>query len=135
MTTLDSSSAAESTMDEQPSNLQQPPSAVNHRRGDGVDISDEDPDTEESQALWSSFTNGFREVQSVLDRNRALIQQVNENHRSKNHENMVSNVALIQEINNNVSRIVSLYSDLSSNFSSVFHQRKSETDADYMSKS
>ncbi|KAI3695809.1 hypothetical protein L1987_78811 [Smallanthus sonchifolius] len=123
MTTLDSSSATESTMDD-PSNLQQPPAAVNHR------LSDEEQNSDESQAMWSSFTDGFREVQSVLDRNRILIQQVNENHRSKNHENMVSNVALIQEINNNVSKIVAMYSDLSTNFSTVFHQRKSDTDAD-----
>ncbi|KAI3517429.1 hypothetical protein L2E82_06974 [Cichorium intybus] len=128
MTTLDSSSAAESSMDES-SNLQQPPSATNNRRGDGGGVSDEEQNSKESEVVWSNFTDSFREVQSVLDRNRALIHQVNENHRSKIHENMVTNVALIQEINNNVSKIVSLYSDLSTNFSSVFHQRTSETDA------
>ncbi|MFS8006627.1 putative protein EARLY FLOWERING 4 [Helianthus anomalus] len=46
---------------------------------------------------------------------------VNENHRSKNHESMVSNVALIQDINNNVSNIVAMYANLSVNFSSVFN--------------
>ncbi|KAL4575019.1 hypothetical protein LXL04_021859 [Taraxacum kok-saghyz] len=123
MTTLDSPSA-ESSMDET-SNLQQPPSATTNRR-----VSDEEQhNNKESEVVWSNFTDSFREVQSVLDRNRALIQQVNENHRSKIHENMVTNVALIQEINNNVSKIVALYSDLSTNFSSVFHQRATENDA------
>ncbi|KAI3734965.1 hypothetical protein L6452_14447 [Arctium lappa] len=130
MTTLDSSSAAESSMDES-SNLQQPPSATNDRtRSDaGGGLSDEEHNSKGSEVVWSNFTDSFREVQSVLDRNRVLIHQVNENHRSKIHENMVTNVALIQEINNNVSKIVSLYSDLSTNFSSVFHQRNSESDA------
>ncbi|KAJ0505419.1 putative protein EARLY FLOWERING 4 [Helianthus annuus] len=125
MTTLNSSSSSsggESTMDEQ-SNPQPPSSTVNNNNG----ISDDEENSEESQALWSTFTDSFREVQSVLERNRVLIQQVNENHRSKNHESMVSNVALIQEINNNVSKIVAMYADLSVNFSTVFHQRK-ETD-------
>ncbi|RVW42290.1 Protein early flowering 4 [Vitis vinifera] len=62
------------------------------------------------------------QVQSVLDRNRVLIQQVNENHQSKIPDNLVKNVALIQEINGNISKVVSLYSDLSTNFSGVFHQ-------------
>ncbi|XP_071732767.1 protein EARLY FLOWERING 4-like [Rutidosis leptorrhynchoides] len=117
MTTLDSpsSSAVESTMDES-SNVQQPQDHGNSE--------------EESEVVWTSFTDSFREVQSVLDRNRALIEQVNENHRSKIHENMVSNVALIQEINNNVSKIVALYSNLSTNFSSVFHPRNLENDPD-----
>ncbi|CAI9295891.1 unnamed protein product [Lactuca saligna] len=134
MTTLDSSSAAESSMDES-SNLQQPPSATNDGRGYAGGVSDEEQNSKESEVVWSNFTDSFREVQSVLDRNRALIQQVNENHRSKIHENMVKNVALIQEINNNVSKIVSLYSDLSINFSSAFHQRVSETDADNLKES
>ncbi|CAA3014195.1 protein EARLY FLOWERING 4 [Olea europaea var. sylvestris] len=72
--------------------------------------------------IWAAFTENFQEVQSVLDRNRVLIQQVNENHQSKIHDNMVKNVALIQEINGNISKVVSLYSNLSANFSNVFNQ-------------
>lgn len=75
--------------------------------------------------MWETFDRNFRQVQSVLDQNRALIQQVNENHQSRVADNMVKNVALIQEINGNISKVVSLYSDLSSNFSSLFHQRSS----------
>ncbi|XP_057488831.1 uncharacterized protein LOC130774792 [Actinidia eriantha] len=65
----------------------------------------------------------------VLDRNRVLIQQVSENHQQKIHDNLVKNVALIQEINGNISKVVSLYSDLSVNFSSMFHQQNGAIDA------
>ncbi|KAL3523978.1 hypothetical protein ACH5RR_016812 [Cinchona calisaya] len=76
-----------------------------------------------SSEMWTTFTDSFQQVQSVLDRNRVLIQQVNENHQSKIHENLVKNVSLIQEINGNISKVVTLYSDLSGNFSSMCHQR------------
>ncbi|KAF5757285.1 putative protein EARLY FLOWERING 4 [Helianthus annuus] len=103
MTTLNSSSDVESTMDER-SNPQPPSSTVNDHHNYNNGLSDEEEkNSGESQALWTTFTDSFCEVQSVLERNRVLIQQVNENHRLKNHESMVSNVALIQEINNNVS--------------------------------
>ncbi|KAK4436516.1 protein EARLY FLOWERING 4 [Sesamum alatum] len=92
--------------------------------GDGNE-SDGDGDP----AVWASFTQNFRQVQSVLDRNRVLIQQVNENHQSKVHDNLVKNVTLIQELNGNISKVVSLYSDLSSNFSNVVQQRNASGDA------
>ncbi|KAL4310417.1 hypothetical protein GQ457_01G044240 [Hibiscus cannabinus] len=72
--------------------------------------------------VWATFDQSFKQVQSVLDRNRALIQQVNDNHQSRIPNNMVKNVALIQELNGNISKVVSLYSDFSSNFSTVFNQ-------------
>ncbi|KAL6972964.1 hypothetical protein U1Q18_027139 [Sarracenia purpurea var. burkii] len=43
--------------------------------------------------VWGTFAVNFRQVLSVLDRNRALIQQINEKHQSKIHENLVKNVA------------------------------------------
>ncbi|KAF8397292.1 hypothetical protein HHK36_016205 [Tetracentron sinense] len=88
--------------------------------GDNDDAGDGDGDVE----VWKSFTKSFRQVQSVLDQNRVLIQQVNENHQSKIPHNLTKNVALIQEINVNFSKVVSLYSGLSSNFSNIFHQRR-----------
>ncbi|KAK7379370.1 hypothetical protein VNO80_04828 [Phaseolus coccineus] len=72
---------------------------------------------------WASLNRGFRQVQSVLDRNRQLIQQVNENQQSRMHDNMVKNVSLIQELNGNISKVVSLYSDLNSNFTNVCQHR------------
>ncbi|KAK8577169.1 hypothetical protein V6N13_122161 [Hibiscus sabdariffa] len=89
-----------------------------HRNQDSDDV-DGNPE------VWVTLDKSFKQVQSVLDRNRALIQQVNENHQSKIPDNMVRNVALIQELNGNISKVVSLYSDMSSNFSSAFHQQHS----------
>lgn len=117
MTTLDSSSLAESSMDDTSNPHPQTLTTTTNKRPRGADSLSGDAD------VWSNFTDSFRQVQSVLDRNRVLIQQVNENHQSKIHENMVKNVALIQEINGNISKVVSLYSDLSVNFSNVFYQR------------
>ncbi|TQD83362.1 hypothetical protein C1H46_031072 [Malus baccata] len=83
-------------------------------------VVDQDEEAYDSE-VWDQFNRRFHEVQSVLDRNRSLIQQVNDNHRSRVADNMVKNAALIREINGNISKVVSLYSDLSSNFSTFFH--------------
>ncbi|GFY82105.1 hypothetical protein Acr_02g0003450 [Actinidia rufa] len=107
--------------DEASTNRHQPPTAAattnGHARGGGDDGDGE---------FWSSFTENLRKVQSVLDRNSELIQQANENHHSKIRDNLVKNVALIQEINGNISKVVSLYSDLNVNLSSVINQRNGE---------
>lgn len=71
---------------------------------------------------WTAFNKSFRQVQSMLDRNRLLIQQVNDNHQSRIPDNMAKNVSLIQELNGNISKVVSLYSDLNSDFSSMCQQ-------------
>lgn len=73
---------------------------------------------------WEMLTASFKRVQSVLDRNRALISQVNENHQSKVPDNIAKNVALISEINGNISKVLSIYSDLSIDFSEVVHKRR-----------
>ncbi|XP_057503613.1 protein EARLY FLOWERING 4-like [Actinidia eriantha] len=98
---------------------QTPPAATTngHARGGGDDGDGE---------FWSSLTENLRKVQSVLDRNSELIQQANENHHSKIPDNLVKNVALIQEINGNISKVVSLYSDLNVNLSSIINQRNGE---------
>lgn len=84
----------------------------------------DDPDQCDPE-VWEIFNSSFSQVQSVLDRNRVLIQQVNENHQSKIPDNMVKNVGLIQEINQNITKVASLYSDLSTNFSAACHQHRS----------
>ncbi|XP_073306251.1 protein EARLY FLOWERING 4-like [Primulina huaijiensis] len=112
-------------MDNESSNHRQssPKSAAPHSTSPlfpkGDEFADGDPE------VWAAFTANFSQVQSVLDRNRSLIQQVNENHRSKIQDNLVKNVELIQEINGNIAKVVSLYSNLSADFSSMFHQRNS----------
>ncbi|XP_044462720.1 protein EARLY FLOWERING 4 [Mangifera indica] len=112
------SSAAESTMDTTTSNTTVNTSTKkrNHHHTTTISSGQEaGPDSE----VWSTFNHNFKQVQSVLDRNRVLIQQVNDNHQSKIPDNMVKNVALIQELNGNISKVVSLYSDMSSNFSNA----------------
>lgn len=86
---------------------------------------EKDEGEEECDAeAWETLSKSFKEVQSVLDQNRLLIQQVNENHQSKIPDNMVKNVALIQEINGNISKVSSVYSNLSVNFANCVHQRR-----------
>ncbi|KAF3433441.1 hypothetical protein FNV43_RR24543 [Rhamnella rubrinervis] len=117
MTTLDSSTSTESSMDD----------AANHHRPNltkRTRIREEEEEDDVGDEVWQSFNSNFHEVQSVLDRNRSLIQQVNENHQSRLPDNMVKNVALIHELNGNISKVVSLYSDLSSNFSSYVHEHQ-----------
>ncbi|PON37563.1 hypothetical protein PanWU01x14_319350 [Parasponia andersonii] len=130
MNTLDSSSAVESSMEDDSNRrtrirtrtrTRSKPAASEVREVGGGGRGEEEGDPE----VWKNFNESFGEVQTVLDRNRALIQQVNENHQSRIPDNMVKNVALIQEINGNITKVVSLYSDLSTNFSTFFHSHKS----------
>lgn len=79
---------------------------------------------EEKSEVWESFSKGFLEVQAVLEQNRVLIQQVNENHQSRIPDNLSKNVALIRQINCNISKVASMYSNLSSNFCSSLHQHR-----------
>lgn len=91
-------------------------------------LNDSDDDEEEEECdveVWAMLSKSFIQVQSVLDQNRVLINQVNENHQSKIADNLAKNVALIREINTNISKVLSIYSDLSLNFSTIVHQRRS----------
>ncbi|CAN0854800.1 Protein ELF4-LIKE 1 [Linum grandiflorum] len=84
-----------------------------------------DLDSEEcDKEAWDALSKRFRQAQSVLDQNRSLIEQVNENHQSKIPENLSRNVSLINEINGNISKVMSIYSDLSVNFANVVQDRR-----------
>ncbi|KAM4083012.1 hypothetical protein ACB094_08G024400 [Castanea mollissima] len=90
-------------------------------------LNDSDDDEVEEECdveVWEMLSKSFIQVQSVLDQNRVLINQVNENHQSKIADNLAKNVALIREINTNISKVLSIYSDLSLNFSTIVHQRR-----------
>ncbi|GFY98504.1 ELF4-like 3 [Actinidia rufa] len=58
----------------------------------------------------------FVQVQNILDQNRLLINEINQNHESKIPDNLSRNVGLIRELNNNIRRVVDLYADLSTSF-------------------
>ncbi|KAE8658153.1 Protein ELF4-LIKE 3 [Hibiscus syriacus] len=61
-----------------------------------------------------TFQKRFVQVQNILDQNRVLINEINQNHESKIPDNLGKNVVLIRELNNNVRRVVDLYAGLSS---------------------
>ncbi|KAJ6706268.1 PROTEIN ELF4-LIKE 3 [Salix purpurea] len=66
--------------------------------------------------VLQTFQKSFVQVQDILDQNRLLINEINQNHESKIPDNLTRNVGLIKELNNNIRRVVDLYADLSSNF-------------------
>ncbi|KAF5751375.1 hypothetical protein HS088_TW02G00388 [Tripterygium wilfordii] len=93
------------------------------KKGNGED------DAEECDVeAWDALSSSFRQVQTVLDHNRKLIQQVNENHQSKIAENLAKNVDLIREINGNISKVISIYSDLSVDFTNIVQKRSGVKD-------
>ncbi|XP_006663056.1 protein ELF4-LIKE 4-like [Oryza brachyantha] len=67
--------------------------------------------------LIQTFHKSFVQVQSILDKNRMLINEINQNHESRAPDNLTRNVGLIRELNNNIRRVVGLYADLSASFS------------------
>ncbi|XP_060175586.1 protein EARLY FLOWERING 4-like [Lycium barbarum] len=103
-------------------------SNLSDHRLNGVEFNGNEEEEEEVQdtEAWETITKCFKEVQSVLDQNRVLIQQVNENHESKVPDNMVKNVALIRDINSNISKVSRLYSNLSRDFCNIVHQRRTQ---------
>lgn len=73
--------------------------------GNGVQV-----DRKVVQTLQKNFV----QVQNILDQNRLLINEINQNHESTIPDNLTRNVGLIRELNNNIRRVVDLYADLSS---------------------
>lgn len=59
------------------------------------------------------FKKSFVQVQNILDQNRLLIAEINQNHESKIPDNMTQNMGLIRELNSNIRRVVDMYSNLS----------------------
>ncbi|KAJ4750395.1 Protein ELF4-LIKE 4 [Rhynchospora pubera] len=66
--------------------------------------------------VMQAFQKSFVQVQSILEQNRILINEINQNHESKLPDNLGRNVGLIRELNNNIRRVVDLYAELSSSF-------------------
>ena len=66
--------------------------------------------------VMQTFQKGFGHVHNILDQNRLLIKEINQNQESKMPDNLGWNVALIRELNNNITRVVDLYAGLSSSF-------------------
>ncbi|XP_022948227.1 protein EARLY FLOWERING 4-like [Cucurbita moschata] len=67
---------------------------------EGDKCDDGDLEVEEcDMEVWNMLRKSFPQVQSVLEHNRLLIQQVNENQQSRISNNLVNNISLIHEIN------------------------------------
>ncbi|KAF8401071.1 hypothetical protein HHK36_014374 [Tetracentron sinense] len=66
--------------------------------------------------VLQTFQKNFVQVQNILDQNRLLINEINQNQESKIPDNLSRNVGLIRELNSNIRRVVDLYADLSSSF-------------------
>jgi hypothetical protein len=64
---------------------------------------------------WPGYDK-FSAVQSLLDRNQLLIEEINTNHQQRSQEALGRNVALINELNDNCVKIVALYKELSDVF-------------------
>ncbi|KAL8160879.1 hypothetical protein V2J09_012368 [Rumex salicifolius] len=73
-------------------------------------------DTQLDSKVMQNFQKNFVQVQSILDQNRMLINEINQNHESRVPDNLSRNVGLIRELNNNIRRVVDLYADLSHSF-------------------
>jgi hypothetical protein len=65
--------------------------------------------------ILQTFQKSFVQLEDILDQNRLLINEMNQNQESKIPDNLTRNVGLIKELNNNIRRAVGLYADLSSN--------------------
>ncbi|KAG6503549.1 hypothetical protein ZIOFF_035865 [Zingiber officinale] len=77
--------------------------------------------------VTGSFQKSFLQVQSILDQNRLLINEINQNHNSKTPDDLSRNVGLIRELNNNIRRAVDLYGDLSVSFADSMGGHKRNT--------
>ncbi|KAK1418627.1 hypothetical protein QVD17_27772 [Tagetes erecta] len=84
--------------------------------------------------VLQTFQKSFGQVESILDQNRVLINEINQNQESKIADNLSRNVGLIRELNNNIRKVVHLYSDLSTNFSKSMDEGDSRLDAKALHK-
>jgi hypothetical protein len=75
---------------------------------------------------WEAINNGFFEVQKILQENKLLIGEINHNQESKMPNNIARNVALIKELNSNMTQVVGLYSNLSSSFVSYMEEEAAQ---------
>ncbi|KAJ4811020.1 ELF4-like protein [Rhynchospora pubera] len=74
------------------------------------------PEAETNKVATQSLEKCFVQVQGILDQNRLLINEINRNHQSGELDNLGRNVALIRELNTNISCVVEFYEDLSLSF-------------------
>ncbi|KMZ57284.1 Protein ELF4-LIKE 3 [Zostera marina] len=89
--------------------------------------------TQVGTKVMQNFQKNFVQVQNILDQNRLLINEINQNQESKIPDNITRNVGLIRELNNNIRRVVDLYADISGSFFKNM-DTSSESDVKYGGK-
>ncbi|KAK7255692.1 hypothetical protein RIF29_29111 [Crotalaria pallida] len=72
--------------------------------------------TQVDSRLLHVFQKSLLQAQDLLNQNRLLINEINQNHESKIPDNLNRNVGLIRELNSNIRRVVDLYAVLSGSF-------------------
>ncbi|KAI7747840.1 hypothetical protein M8C21_005899, partial [Ambrosia artemisiifolia] len=55
--------------------------------------------------IFKTFHKSFVQVEHILDQNRVLINEINQNQESKMPDNLTRNVGLIRELNNNIRKV------------------------------
>ncbi|XP_073015712.1 protein ELF4-LIKE 3-like [Primulina eburnea] len=65
--------------------------------------------------MLQTFQKSIVQVQNILDQNKLLINEISQNQESKIPDDLSRNARLIRELNDNVRRVVDLYSHLSNN--------------------
>lgn len=63
------------------------------------------------EASWPGFSR-LEAVQKILDRNKLLISEINQNHELRTPESLLRNVTLIRELNGNMAIVVEAYNQL-----------------------
>ncbi len=61
----------------------------------------------------------FNAVQDLLDTNKLLITEINNNHEERSPESLARNVLLIREFNSNIHKIIQLYKELSESIEQI----------------
>ncbi|GLJ21761.1 hypothetical protein SUGI_0406100 [Cryptomeria japonica] len=72
--------------------------------------------TQTDDKVWQNFQKSFSEVQNILDQNRQLINEINQNQESMIPDNLSRSAVMIRDLNNNIGKVAALYSDLSTTF-------------------
>ncbi|EPS66572.1 early flowering 4, partial [Genlisea aurea] len=95
---------------------------------DGGDNQAEEDYCRDPEAM-EILNKNFAQVQPILDRNRTIIQQVNDSHAAAgtSASNSSMNARLIRELHENISLIARLYSDMSKRFIATVKERRRKT--------
>lgn len=83
---------------------------------DAGSVSDADTAGVDVRTFASDKTNA---VQDLLDTNKLLIVEINNNHEERSAESLARNVLLIREFNGNIQKIIQLYKELSDSIEQI----------------